>query len=42
MPSDEDRKLVLAPLFRPATDGMVKDEGLPHPMLELFTRMGQK
>lgn len=42
MPSDEDRKLVLAPLFRPATDGMVKDEGLPHPILELFTRMGQK
>lgn len=38
MPSDEDRKLVLAPLFRPATDGLVKDEGLPHPMLELFTR----
>lgn len=38
MPSDDDRKLVLAPLFRPATDGIVKDEGLPHPLLELFTR----
>lgn len=42
MPSDEDRKLVLAPLFRPATDGIVKDERLPHPILELFTRAGQK
>ncbi|MCB2017182.1 MAG: hypothetical protein KDF54_06685 [Hydrogenophaga sp.] len=38
MPSDDDRKLVLTPLFRPATDGIVKDEGLPHPLLELFTR----
>jgi hypothetical protein len=42
MPNDEDRKLVLAPLFRPASDGMVKDEGLPHPMLELFTRASQR
>lgn len=42
MPSDEDRKLVLTPLFRPATDGIVKDEGLPHPLLELFTRAGQR
>lgn len=38
MPSDEDRKLVLAPLFRPAADGLVKDEGLPHPMLDFLTR----
>ncbi|MDM0032379.1 DUF6161 domain-containing protein [Variovorax sp. J22P271] len=38
MPTDDDRKLVLTPLFRPATDGLVKDEGLPHPMLELLTR----
>ncbi len=42
MPSDDDRKLVLAPLFRPATDGLIKDEGLPHPMLELLTRAGQR
>lgn len=42
MPADEDRKLVLAPLFRPASDGMVKDEGMPHPMLELFTRAGPR
>lgn len=38
MPLDEDRKLVLTPLFRPAADGLIKDEGLPHPMLELLTR----
>lgn len=38
VPSDEDRKLILAPLFRPASDGLVKDEGVPHPMLELFTK----
>ncbi|MDM0028383.1 DUF6161 domain-containing protein [Variovorax saccharolyticus] len=42
MPSDDDRKLVLAPMFRPATDGLVKDEGLPHPMLELLTRSAAK
>lgn len=42
MPSDDDRKLVLAPLFRPATDGLIKDEGLPHPMLEMLTRTGQR
>lgn len=38
MTKDEDRALVLTPLFRPAADGLVKDEGLPHPMLELLTR----
>lgn len=42
MPSDDDRKLVLTPLFRPATDGLIKDEGLPHPMLEMLTRAGQR
>jgi Family of unknown function (DUF6161) len=36
--SDEDRKLILQALFRPATDGLVKDEGLPHPFLEALTR----
>jgi hypothetical protein len=41
LPSEDDRKLVLTPLFRPAADGIVKDEGLPHPALELFTRTGK-
>lgn len=42
VPTDEDRKLILQPLFRPASDGIVKDEGLPHPALELLTRSGSK
>ncbi|MFI8619269.1 DUF6161 domain-containing protein [Acidovorax sp. NPDC077693] len=42
LPSDDDRKLILSALFRPATDGLVKDEGLPHPLLEAITRSGQK
>lgn len=42
LPSDDDRKLVLSALFRPAADGLVKDEGLPHPLLEVLTRSGQK
>ncbi|MDM0012000.1 DUF6161 domain-containing protein [Variovorax sp. J22P168] len=41
MESGDDRKLILAPLFRPASDGLVKDEGLPHPILELLTRQGK-
>lgn len=42
VPTDEDRKLILQPLFRPASDGIVKDEGPPHPALELLTRSGSK
>lgn len=42
LPSDDDRKLILSALFRPAADGLVKDEGLPHPLLEVLTRTGQK
>lgn len=38
--SDEDRKLVLQSLFRPASDGIVKDEGLPHPALDVLTKLG--
>lgn len=41
MTKDEDRALVLTPLFRPAADGLIKDEGLPHPMLEMLTRSGR-
>jgi hypothetical protein len=42
LPSDDDRKLILQALFRPAADGLVKDEGLPHPFLEALTRAGGK
>ncbi|KAF0162605.1 MAG: hypothetical protein FD157_3836 [Rhodocyclaceae bacterium] len=36
--SKEDRQLILQALFRPASDGIVKDEGLPPSMFEFFTR----
>jgi len=34
----ESRQLILAALFRPGSDGLVKDEGLPSPILELLTK----
>lgn len=37
----EDRQLILNALFRPATDGIVKDEGIPPSMLEFLTRQGR-
>lgn len=40
--SDDDRKLILQAVFRPASDGLVKDEGLPHPLLEMLTRTGAR
>jgi len=42
VPSDDDRKLILQALFRPAADGIVKDEGLPNPLLEALTRPGNR
>lgn len=39
---DKDRSLVLGALFRPASDGMVKDETIPHPLLDALTRLGGK
>jgi hypothetical protein len=36
--SNEDRTLILASLFRPASDGMVKDDSLPNPALDILTR----
>jgi hypothetical protein len=40
--SDEkDRSLVLSSLFRPGADGMIKDENIPHPTLDLLTRLGK-
>lgn len=37
----EDRQLILQALFRPATDGIVKDEGLPPSMFEFLTRQSR-
>jgi hypothetical protein len=34
----EDRQLILQALFRPASDGIVKDEGLPISAFEFLTR----
>ncbi|MBC3873506.1 DUF6161 domain-containing protein [Undibacterium flavidum] len=36
--SKEDRHLILQALFRPASDGIVKDEGLPPSVFEFMTR----
>jgi hypothetical protein len=36
--SDGHRQLILQALFRPAADGIVKDEGIPPTVLELLTR----
>lgn len=36
--STEDRQLILQALFRPASDGIVKDEGVPTSVFELLTR----
>lgn len=38
---DEDRQLILQALFRPATDGIVKDEGLPPSVFEFLTRQSK-
>ena len=35
---DGERQLILNALFRPGSDGMVKDEGLPPSWMEFFTR----
>lgn len=39
--SKEDRQLILQALFRPATDGIVKDEGIPFSLAEVLTRQGK-
>ncbi|MGZ5198324.1 MAG: DUF6161 domain-containing protein [Telluria sp.] len=39
---EKDRSLILSALFRPASDGMVKEENIPHPMLDAITRLSGK
>ncbi|HCY61922.1 MAG TPA: hypothetical protein DHV59_03600 [Oxalobacteraceae bacterium] len=39
--SKEDRQLILQALFRPTSDGIVKDEGIPPSMLEFLTRQSK-
>jgi hypothetical protein len=38
LPEQTDRQLILQALFRPASDGIVKDEGIPPSFLEMLTR----
>lgn len=42
LPTDDDRKLILGALFRPTSDGIVKDEGVPHPALDILTKLGNR
>ena len=37
----EDRQLILQALFRPTSDGIVKDEGIPPSMLEFLSRQSK-
>lgn len=39
--SKDDRQLILQALFRPASDGIVKDEGVPFSLAEVLTRSGK-
>jgi len=38
---NDDRQLILQALFRPASDGIVKDEGLPPSIFEFLTRQSK-
>lgn len=38
MPHDEDKKVVINSIFRQATDGVVRDDGMPNPVIELLTK----
>ncbi|WP_152680417.1 hypothetical protein [Chromobacterium subtsugae] len=39
LPEGDDLKTVLAALFRPSGDGIVKDEGIPPSMMDLLTKL---
>jgi hypothetical protein len=41
LPEKEDISMVLAALFRPSGDGIVKDEGVPPTTLDWFTKLGK-
>jgi hypothetical protein len=36
---EKDRQLILQAIFRPGTTGIVKDDGVPHPVLSLLSRL---
>ncbi len=41
LPNGDNISTVLAALFRPTGDGIVKDEGVPPSALEWFTKLGR-
>lgn len=41
LPEGDDLKTVLAALFRPSGDGIVKDEGMPPSMVDFLTKLGR-
>ena len=41
-PKDEDRKLMLQTLFRPASTGLIKDDAVPLTIVELATKLGRQ
>lgn len=38
VPQDDDKKIVMNSIFRQAADGVVKDDGMPNPILNLVTK----
>jgi hypothetical protein len=42
LPKDDSIGTILAALFRPTGDGIVKDEGLPPTAIEWLTKLGGK
>lgn len=42
LPTDDDRKLILEALFRPASDGIVKEDALSNPALDILTKIGSR
>lgn len=40
--AEEDKKLILATLFRPASSGLMNDDGIPPGIYDLFTKLLSK
>lgn len=38
LPDKDDRSFVINALFKPVSDGMIKDDGMPNPIIELITK----
>ncbi len=40
--SEEDKAYILGYLFKSTGDGLVRDEGVPSPLVDILTKVGQK